>query len=91
MNFQFALKALSLEHEECFGQEVCDLLVSYGGKKMAPVSLQEEGFALMAIALRNPPLGPPEEPGEKPSRCLATPLPEGLVEFALGLIPGLDK
>lgn len=74
------------------GQEVCDLLVSStGGKKMAPVLLQEEGLALMATGLRNPPLGPPEEPGEKPSRCLATPLPEGLVEFALGLIPCLDK
>lgn len=53
---------------------------------MAPVLLQEEGLALMATGLRNP-----EEPGEKPSRCLATPLPEGLVEFALGLIPCLDK
>lgn len=77
---------------KALGQEVCDLLVSStGGNKMAPVLLQEEGPALMATGLRNPPLRPPEQPGRRHPDDWRHRFLRGLVELAMGLIPGLDK
>lgn len=77
---------------KALGQEVCDLLVSStGGNKMAPVLLQEEGPALMATELRNPPPRPPEQRGRRHPDGWRHHFLRGLVEFAMGLIPGLDK
>lgn len=45
----------------------------------------------MASGLGNPTLRPPEEAGEKISRCSVTPLPEGLVGYTVGTTLGLDK
>lgn len=46
---------------------------------------------MMATELRNPPLRPPEQPGRRHPDGWRHHFLRGLVEFAMGLIPGLDK